>query len=313
MNHPRLAGLSAAAMIGSSVPVSGLLVHYPLLTGQAARYLLGAAVLAAYLRLRRVPMGRLRAADLPALAAVVAVGMLGFNAALISAQAHADPGLVAAVLGGSPLLLAVIGPLLARRRPAAAAVAGAGVVVVGVVVLSGGGSWSGPGLLLAVLTLLAEVGFTLFAVGLIQRHGGLVTSLWAHLAAGVAGVVLASFVDTPRLPTAREAVALAAVAVLAVVAACLWFGCVHTLGAGRAGVLAGTMPVAGLAASVLMGAEDLRAAAVVGVALVGLGCVVGLRGITPSTDRPAAPAGTAPAPPSRRTASGTPRPGCPAP
>ena len=313
MTHPRLAGLSAAALIGSTVPVSGLLVDYPLLTGQSARFLLGAAVLAVFMRIKGIPLGRPRAVDLPALVAVVAVGMLGFNATLIGAQEHADPGLVAAVLGGSPLMLALLGPLMAGRRPAVAAVIGAVVVVAGVAVLSGGGTWSGPGLLLAVLTLLGEVGFTLFAVGLIQRHGGFATSLWTHLVAGVGGAVLASLVDTPRLPTATEAAALASVAVLAVFAACLWFGSVRALGAGRAGVLAGTMPVAGLAASVLIGAEDLRLAAVIGVALVGLGCVIGLRRVTPSTSRSSAPAGTAPEPLTRRTASGTPLPDCPAP
>lgn len=310
VTYPRLAGLTAAAMIGGSIPVSGLLVDYPLLTGQAARFLLGAAVLYAFLRLRRIPISKPTLAELPALAAVVAVGMLGFNATLIGAQQHADPGLVAAVLGGSPLLLALLGPLFVGRRPAAAAVAGAAVVVVGVVVLSGGGEWTGLGMALAVATLLGEVGFTLFAVGLIQRHGGLATSFWSHLLAGVGGAALACVVDEPRMPTLVEAGALAGVAVLAVVAACLWFGCVRVLGAGRAGVLAGTMPVAGLVASVLMGAEDFRWAAVAGVVLVGAGCVIGLRRVTSRTAPSPAPAGTAPEPPTR-TASGTPRPGSP--
>ncbi|WP_229786428.1 MULTISPECIES: DMT family transporter [Actinokineospora] len=277
MKYPQLAGLTAAALVGGTVPVSGLLVDYPLLTGQAGRFLLGAGVLAAYMRVRRIPLGRLRLTDLPALAAVVGIGMLGFNATLIAAQEHADPGLVAAVLGGSPLLLALAGPLLARQRPAVAAVAGAAVVVAGVAVLSGGGSWSGPGLLLAVLTMLGEVGFTLFAVGLIRRHGGYAASFWTHLGAGVGGAAIAAVVDTPRLPTATEAAALATVAVLAVFAACLWFSCVSTLGAGRAGVLIGAMPVAGLLVSVLIGAEPLRPAGVVGTLLVATGCVIGLR------------------------------------
>ncbi|GAA4442724.1 DMT family transporter [Actinokineospora soli] len=295
------------------MPVSGLLVDYPLLTGQSARFLFGAGVLAVFMRVRGIPLGRPRSGDWPALVAVVAVGMLGFNATLIGAQEFADPGLVAAVLGGSPLMLAILGPLLVGKRPAVAAVAGAGVVVAGVAVLSGGGAWSGPGLVLAILTLLGEVGFTLFAVGLIQRHGGFATSFWTHLVAGAGGAVLASIVDTPRMPTATEAAALAGVAVLAVFAACLWFSSVRALGAGRAGVLAGAMPVAGLSASVLIGAEDLRVAAVVGVVLVAVGCVIGLRQVTPSTYRSSAPAGTAPAPLSRRTASGTPLPDCPAP
>ncbi|MGW5055114.1 DMT family transporter [Actinokineospora sp. NPDC004072] len=277
MKYPQLAGLAAAALVGGTVPVSGLLVDYPLLTGQAGRFLLGAAVLAAFMRVRGIPLGRPRLADLPALGAVVGVGMLGFNATLIAAQDHADAGLVAAVLGGSPLVLALLGPLLARQRPAVAAIAGAAVVVSGVAVLSGGGSWSGPGLLLAVLTMLGEVGFTLFAVGLIRRHGGYATSFWTHFAAGVAGAVLAAALETPRLPTATEATALATVAVLAVFAACLWFGAVRTLGAGRAGVLIGAMPVAGFVVSVLLGAEPLRPAGVAGALLVAAGCVIGLR------------------------------------
>ncbi|MGQ0840847.1 DMT family transporter [Actinokineospora sp.] len=274
------AGLLTSAMIGGSVPVSGMLVDYPLLTGQSMRYGLGAVLLLGWALARGSRLTRPRLADVPALLAIVAVGMLGFNACMIAAQRHADPGLVAAVLGGSPLVLAVAVPLLARTRPAVRTLFGAGVVVAGVVILSGGGTWSGPGLLLAVLTMLCEAGFTLFAVAVVRRRGGLSVSLWCHVIAAVSGAALASFVDDSaawRAPSGREATALLVVAVLTVVAFCIWYHAVGVLGADRAGVLIGVMPVAGLVVSVALGAEPLTAAAVAGVCVVGLGCVVGLR------------------------------------
>lgn len=290
---PRAAavGLLATAMVGGSVPVSGLLVDYPLLGGQAVRYAVGAALLALWMLARGAPIGLPRPGDLPALLGVAVVGMLGFNACMITAQRHADPGLVAAVLGGSPLVLALVGPVLARERPAARAVVGAAVVVAGVVVLSGGGSWTGPGLLLAVLTMLCEAGFTLLAVGLVRRRGGLAASLWTHAAAAVLCAAAASAVDDRwRAPTAGEAAAIVVVAALTVAAACGWFAAVDALGADRAGVLIGAMPVAGLAVSVALGAEPLRAGAAAGVLLVAAGCVVGLRVTArrgPSAARPA--------------------------
>ncbi|GLZ43404.1 hypothetical protein Acsp05_70280 [Actinokineospora sp. NBRC 105648] len=162
-------GLLTSAMIGGSVPVSGLLVDYPLLTGQSARYGLGAVLLALWALTTKAKIVRPKAQDLPALVAIVAVGMLGFNAFMIAAQRFAEPGLVAAVLGGSPLVLAAAAPLMAGRRPSARTLLGAAIVVAGVVILSGGGTWVGPGLLLAVLTMLCEAGFTLFAVRVVGR------------------------------------------------------------------------------------------------------------------------------------------------
>ncbi len=273
-------GLLTAAMIGGSVPVSGLLVDYPLLSGQSLRYGLGALLLIGWAAARGTPVGRPTRADVPALLAIVAVGMLGFNAFLIAAQRHAEPGLVAAVLGASPLVLAAAAPLLARTRPAARTLVGAGVVVAGVVVLSGGGAWSGPGLLLAVLTTLCEAGFTLFAIGVVRRRGALPVALWCHMLAAVAGAALAVPVDGPaawRAPTGAELTALLVVAGLTVVAFVIWYQSVRVLGADRASVLIGVMPVAGLAASAAMGAQPLTPVALAGVVVVAFGCVVGLR------------------------------------
>ncbi|WP_158849047.1 DMT family transporter [Saccharothrix deserti] len=280
-------GALASAIVGASVPVTGMLQAYPLLTGQAMRYALGGIALLGWICLRggRLPVPGRR--DWPALLGLVTTGMLGFNACVLYAQRYAEPGFVAAVLGASPLVLALVAPLVAGRKPAVFAVVGAVVVVGGVVVLSGGGSWHGPGLLLALLTMAGEVSFTLFAVGVVRRLGGAAVATWCCFTAAVAGGVLGTVFGGWQVPSVREGTALVVLGfVLTAVAFGLWYFAVAQLGADRAGVLIGLMPVAGLVASVALGAQELTAVAVVGAVAVALGCVIGLRGRTAVTDRP---------------------------
>lgn len=263
------AGATAASIVGASVPVTGMLEGYPVLTGQAMRYALGAVVL--LLVARRLPMPSWR--DIPPLLGVVASGMLGFNALLIAAQQYAEPGFVAAVMGGSPVALA----LLSRQRTVSAVV-GAVVVAAGIVLLSGGGSWHGPGLVLALLTMVGEVCFTLFAVGVVRRLGVLGVATWTCLLATVIGAVVGTFVGGWQVPNTRQTFALVLLAVVVTALAFgLWYFAVNRLGSDRAGVLIGLMPVSGLATSVLLGLQELTLVSVVGVTTVALGCVIGLR------------------------------------
>lgn len=274
-------GAFAATIVGGSVPVTGMLEGYPLLAGQSMRYLLAGLALLAWARFRRLPLPRPAAGDLAALVGLAATGMLGFNACLLYAQRYAQPGFVAALLGGTPLVLALIAPLLAGRRPRALTVAGAAVVVAGIAVLTGGGSWHGPGLFLAILTMLCEASFTLLAVGVVSRLGGCAVSTWCCLLAAVAGAPLATVLDGAsawQLPTARELFALVTLAILVTsVGFCCWYRAVSDLGPDRAGVLIGLMPVSGLIVSVALGAQPLTLASVGGVTLVTLGCTLGLR------------------------------------
>jgi drug/metabolite transporter (DMT)-like permease len=273
-------GAAAAVIVGGSIPIVGLLDDYPVLSGQALRYLAGGLVLLAWARLRRRPLPRPSARDLVALLGLAAIGMLGFNACLLFAQRYAEPGFVAAIVGGTPLILALIAPVLARRRPGLATVLGAAVVVGGIAVLTGGGSWHGPGLLLSVLVLLCEAAFTLLAVGVVARLGAFAVSTWCCLLAGAAGGMLATFLDGTsawQLPTPRETFSLVTLAVIVTaIGFCCWYRAVSDLGADRAGVLIGLMPVSGLVVSVALGAQPLTLTSAVGVALVTTGCVLGL-------------------------------------
>jgi len=266
------AGASAAIIVGASVPVTGMLQDYPLLTGQAMRYTLSGLVLLAWTYARGQRPARPKLGDVPALLALVVFGMLGFTAVVLYSQRYAEPGFVAAMLGGTPVVLA-----LASRQRSRTTVVGAGIVALGVVVLSGGGAWHGPGLVLAALALCGEAAFTLFAVGVVRRLGGVSVATWACFIAGGVGAVLGTFVGGWQVPTPREVLALVVLAiVLTAVAFGLWYFAVGRLGADRAGVLIGLMPISGLVVSVSLGAQDFKLLALAGAAVVAVGCVVGL-------------------------------------
>lgn len=271
----------AAVLVGASVPVTGLLDAYPVLSGQAIRYGIGAVLLLGWLLGTRKPVPLPTARDLVGLSVMVGAGMLGFNAAVLIGQRYATPGFIAAMLGASPLLLAVVAPLLRRRRPSPFAIGGAGLVGLGVVVLSGGGSWHGPGLVLALLVVLCEVLFTLGGVGVVARLGAAQASMWSCALAAAGGAVLSTAAHGAAawpLPTPTEAVAMGVLgSLVTAVAFGFWYSGVARLGADRVGVLIGVMPVAGLGASVLLGRQPLTAVALGGAAVVAVGCALGMR------------------------------------
>ncbi|WP_245633862.1 DMT family transporter [Amycolatopsis jejuensis] len=279
-------GVVGAVLVGGSVPVTGLLDGYPVITGQALRYALGGLLLLGWAKVRRSPLPRPRLVDVPTLFGLAATGMIGFQACLLLAQRYAEPSAVAAFLGASPLVLALVAPLLDGRRPSTAPVVGAVLAGLGIVLLSGGGSASPAGLALAALAMLCEASFTLLAVGLLRRLGPLATSMWSCFAAAGGGAIVGTVADPGgawRLPDARELVALLVLAVLVTaVAFVLWYSCVVGLGADRAGVLIGLMPVSGLVVAVLIGAQQFAVVDLVGVALVAAGVACGLRPVTPA-------------------------------
>jgi len=280
VNTRRAVALAAAAsiLVGAAVPVTGLLDGYPVLSAQALRYALGAVLLFGWLRVTGRPVPVPSGRDLVGLSVMVGAGMLGFNAAILVGQRYATPGFIAAMLGASPLVLAIAAPALRGRRPSPYALAGAVLVGVGVVVLSGGGSWHGPGLALALLVMACEVAFTLGGVGVVARLGAVPASMWSCVLAAAAGAVLSTLLAGTApwpLPTTTE---LVAIVVLGTLVTAVAFGCWYTgvsvLGADRAGVLVGLMPVAGLAASVLLGRQPMTLVAAGGALVVAAGCAV---------------------------------------
>ncbi|CAM5575543.1 DMT family transporter [Streptomyces griseomycini] len=271
---------SAMLLVGTSTAVSATIADYPVFAGQALRYALAAVILLAVVGHRRLPRVRLTARDALLLIALAATGLAGFNVFLVEATRHAGPAMIAAVVGAVPLVLALVGPLTERRRPAPRTVGAAIVVALGTAVAAGLGSGSVRGLLLSLGALAGEVAFSLLAVPLLPKLGPLRVAAYPAalsvpmlLAAGLALDGTASL----RLPTPGQAAAFGYLGAIVTAAAFfLWYDALRRLGADRAGLFAGLVPVGALLTTVALGLGQAGPADVTGALLVAVGVAVGL-------------------------------------
>ena len=304
--NERTGALTAAAattMVGTAVAASSLLVHYPVLGGQAMRYAVSAAILAFAQRVRAGRLPRLSPREIGLLLALAASGLVAFNLCVIGAVGRADPAVVGLVVGCAPVLLGVAGPLLARRAPRSRMLAAAAVVVAGTALAQGGGHASTAGLALAGGALLGEAGFSLLAVPLLPRLGPVALSAYAcAAAAAMLGIGAAALQGgaAVAMPTGAEAVSLAWLAVATPAAFVAWYSGLTRLGVERAGLFAGLIPVAALVSVAVVGTSSVTPLKLAGSLLVGGGLVLGL------ADRPPLRVREASSPPSTLSAPGSP-------
>jgi drug/metabolite transporter (DMT)-like permease len=283
-------GATATIVVGASFPISAALVAYPYTTGQLIRYAIGALILTALLKGR---LGRPTLRELGLIALVAAVGMVGFNLALLGAVEHIGATNTGVIVGATPVILALAG---SRNRHLLTCAA---IVVAGAALVNGVDErLSAVGALLAVMALLTEVGFTLLAAPLLPRLGPMRVAAWA---AWLATLELALLTRDVPTPTASEAAAIAYLAVFTTALAfVMWFGAVQRLGSARAGLLVGLMPVAAVAVDAALNGNAPSTADLAGTALVAAGVAIGAR---PPRARAAARAGTRAA--SAASAAGT--------
>ena len=266
--------------VGSSVAVSTAIVDAPLFTVQAVRYALAAVLLAVVARAtgRRLP--RPRGREWAWLGGVSLTGLVVFNVAVVRGVQHAEPAVIGVAVAAVPLVLAVAGPLVAGRRPAPAVVVGALVVTVGAALVSGGGRTDLAGLGWAAVVVGGEVAFTLLAVPVLGRLGPWAVALHTVWLAAVALAVLGVAVDGPGAVATLDTVDLLAAAHLAVVvtalAFVLWYTAVSRIGADRAGLFTGVVPVTAAVGGMLLGAPAPAPLVWAGIGLVAAGLAVGL-------------------------------------
>jgi drug/metabolite transporter (DMT)-like permease len=147
-----------------------------------------------------------------------------------------------------------------------------------------------PGLLLSLGALAGEVCFSLLAVPLLPKLGPVLVS--AYSAALAAPMLLATGLivdglDVLRMPTWSEAAALAYLAaIVTTIAFFLWFDALGRLGAERAGLFAGLIPVSAVITTMALGLGMPGAADIAGAALVATGVVIGLRPSRPPAHAP---------------------------
>jgi drug/metabolite transporter (DMT)-like permease len=285
MNNNLLRGSVGAAtamfLLGTLAAVSAVINRYPLYGGQALRYALAAVILFAVPAAKRLRLlVRLTVREMLLLLALTSTGLVLFNICVIQATRHASPTLVGTIVGAVPVVLAIAGPLLARSRPSGRVIVAASVVVAGASVTSGVGSANLAGLLLAIGALACEACFSLLAIPLLPRLGPLRLSAYTQAVAVplllVVGVA-ADGAQVLRLPTAAEATGLAYLgSVVSAGAFLLWYGALPRLGAARAGLFAGVVPVGAIVTAVMFGLGTPTATELGGTALVIAGLLLGL-------------------------------------
>jgi drug/metabolite transporter (DMT)-like permease len=300
MNHLLRGSLGAASamfLVGTLAAVSSVINHYPLYGGQAVRYAVAAAILFAVARARGLGLVRPTPREALLLLALAATGLVLFNVCVVQATRHASPTLVGTTVGTVPVVLALLGPLLARSRPSGRVLVAAAVVVAGATVTTGLGHGSLTGLLYAVGALACEACFSLLAIPLLPKLGPVRVSAYTQAVAVpsllVAGI-LADGGGILRTPTMAEAAALLYLAtVVSAGAFFLWYDALPRLGADRAGLFAGMVPVGAIVTTVVLGLGTPTATDLAGAALVVAGLTVGL---VPGRRLPSAAAPVAAAP-----------------
>jgi drug/metabolite transporter (DMT)-like permease len=281
----------ATGLVGSAVAASTLIVHYPVLSGQALRYGTGAALLLLVHRARGGRLPRLTGRDAGLVLALSATGLAGFNLCLLGAVGRADPAVVGLVVGCVPVLLGLGGPLLARQPPRLRMLAAGAVVVAGTALAQGAGRASAAGLALASGALLGEAAFSLLAVPLLPRLGPVALSVYTQgTASGMLalGAVVLEGGRALTVPTGGEAAALGWLAVATPLAFVAWYSSVGRLGVERAGLFAGVIPVSSLLSVAVVGTSSVTPLKLAGSALVAGGIVTGMGRTRPARSDPAA-------------------------
>lgn len=266
----------AYALVGASFTANSLLGAYPYAGGQALRY--GAACLLLLPLLGRgglAPLRLLTARHRLRLAALAAVGMVGFNLAVLAAERTAEPAVPGVLVGCAPVVVAVLVPLAEGRRPARAVLYGALLVTAGAFTVQGWGRTDTAGIGWSLAALAGEVGFTVLAVPVLRILGPkLLTAAVCGVGAAEAALLglLVDGTGFVRMPTGVEAGALAWQAVLAtVVGFVLFYMGVQRIGVERATLFTGAIPVAAALSAALVAGAAFGLPQAVGSLLVGAG------------------------------------------
>lgn len=271
-----LNGAIAMVFVGGSVAISAVLVDGPMFTAQAIRYAAASLLLVAFAKVGHRRVRPPRGWEWCWLLGVVISGLVLFNVALVQGARHAEPAVLGVAVACVPLVLGVAGPLLDGRRPRPALLGAALVVTCGAALVQGVGRSDMVGLIWAATVLGCEVGFTLFAVPVLGRHGAWGVSVHATRIAAVLFAGIGVVVEGPTAATQLTgqdwwAIAYLAIAVTAV-AFVLWYSSVRALGADRSGLLTGVAPIAAAVVGVMLGgpAPSLLVWSGIGVVVTGL-------------------------------------------
>jgi drug/metabolite transporter (DMT)-like permease len=283
------AGLATGSvlLVGGTVAASSALAGYPVLGGQAVRYLAAGLLLAAWARLTHTPLPRPAARDWAWLAALAAIGLAGCSVLMIQATRAADPASVGVIIGAAPLAIIIAAAITARRCPTRRVLLAAAIVTAGSAAAQLGGAtgpaFSVPGLAWSAGALVGVACTSLLAAPILPRLGALAVTIYACglaallLLAAAAVAYLAGGPPILRTPNPAQLAALAylTIAVTALVFVA-WYGALERLGVDRAGLFNGLIPVTSLAAVALTGTGTITPLRLLAALAVLAGVILGL-------------------------------------
>jgi len=287
MNANSLRGALLAAfacvLVGASFTANSVLGDYPYAGGQALRYGLAALLLAAVLRRSpgpvAFPLRGLSGRQWVRLGLLAAVGMVGFNLAILAAERTAEPAVPGVFVGCAPIVVGVLAPLLESRRPSRATLYAAGLVAAGAFTVQGWGRTDLAGICWSVGALAGEVGFAVLAVPVLRPLGPKLLAATVCAIAAVQSALLGLLMDGAaflRVPAPAETTALLWQAVVVtVIGFVCWYIGLQRIGAERATLFSGLIPVSAALTAPLVGAGTYGMAQGAGSLLVGVGVALG--------------------------------------
>ncbi|MFI1727686.1 DMT family transporter [Streptomyces acidicola] len=272
----------ACVLVGASFTANSLLGDFPYAGGQFLRYGLACLLLLPLAgRGGSAPLRRLAPRQWARLALLAAVGMVGFNLAVIAAERTAEPAVPGVFVGCAPVVVAVVIPLMEGRRPQRLVLYGASLVAAGAFTVQGWGRTDGAGIAFSLGALVGEVGFAVLAVPVLRPLG---PRLLSATVCGIAAVesaaagVLTQGTAWLRAPDPTETAALLWQAVVVtVIGFVCWYMGMERIGAERATLFSGLIPVAAACTAPLVGTGSYGLAQALGSALVGAGVALGSR------------------------------------
>jgi drug/metabolite transporter (DMT)-like permease len=267
--------------LGSSVAASSLLIHYPVLSGQALRYGLAALVLMGALQVTGRGLPRPSPREALQLVTLATVGAAAFNVLLLAAVRENDPSAVGVIVGATPIVLALLGPMTEQRVPSRTVIAAAVLVGLGSAAAQGaGGRITALGVLLSIGALACESAFSLLAVSLLRRLGPLAVSAYVSVVACALLTAVSLTIDGLAgfvVPGMVEAAALLYLAVVVTAAGFVaWYAGIGRLTVERAGLFAGLVPVSALITVAILGTGHVTPLRAAGALVVGAGVTLGL-------------------------------------
>lgn len=270
----------ACVLVGGSFTANSVLGHYPYAGGQFIRYAVACLLLLPLLGKGGLrPLRRLTPRQWGRLALLAAVGMVGFNLAVLAAERSAEPAVPGVFVGCAPVVVAVLMPLLSRAQPQRAVLYGALLVAAGALTVQGWGRTDVAGIAFSVCALAGEVGFAVLAVPVLRPLGPRLLACTvcgiAALEAAVVGIVVDGG-SWLRRPDGAEFAALAWQAVVVtVVGFVCWYMGMQRIGAERATLFSGLIPVAAACTAPLVGSGTYGVAQGAGSVLVAAGVALG--------------------------------------